>query len=146
MISKKLNPKYGIISDPAKSKKYHQDRKMFVIINDNVHYAPDNSILSHRKWFIEKGWMTEEEDNLIDVVTRGYVDQSGVYFYKGYDFRTDQETETTMMKHLQKIVDELYIDKNLHLYGGKIKQKGVAGPWPNRIDYGSLDTLFQIFP
>jgi len=134
----KIHPKYGIVINPEKSKERHINRQMFAIIDDTLYFAKENTELSHRLWFIEKGWITENEDKLFGEVVRGYSNDKGVYFYKGYDFSVDIESECIMLKHLNELVDKLNLDQKLHLYGGKIKQI-MAAEWEFRKDYGPIE-------
>ncbi|MEK9196314.1 MAG: hypothetical protein AAB914_03015 [Patescibacteria group bacterium] len=130
--------KYGRKEDD-KIKQYHKSRRMFAINNGQVYAADMDVDYSHAEWFKKLGWIDETNDNLIDEVTRGSLEPAGLWFYKGYNFVIDGETEKDMMLHLNEIVTKLQVPHELHLLGGKTFDKqGYACPI---CDYGEIGTL-----
>lgn len=140
MDETQYDQKYGIDSSSPKIKSFHASRQMFAIKEHSLFLAPENVKYSHAKWFELRGWMNSKDDSLMDTLTRGYFDSTGVYFYKGYDFIIDDESEREMLSNLATLVDEASLNTNIHLFGGKIKQK-IEGEWPPRKDYGSIKGL-----
>jgi hypothetical protein len=140
MSQSKVEEKYGVKSSDEKVRNYHASRRMFVIKGGDLIMAEKGIEDSHAQWFKKMGWMNEDDMSFMDRVTRGYVDSSGVYFYKGYNFDVDKESKEEIMSHLQDLVEQLSIDPSLHLFGGKIKQEQ-AGDWPPERDFGEISEL-----
>jgi len=124
--------KYGIDSSDSSIKLFHVSRRMFAIKENKLFLAPENVDYSHAKWFEIKGWISPEDDSLMDTITRGYFDSTGIYFYKGYDFRIDKISKEEMFLILPLLVRELKLDVELHLFEGKGKK-----------DYGSIKDLLE---
>ena len=140
MDEKQYDKKYGIDSSSEKVKSFHSSRRMFAIKENKLYLAPVNVTYSHAKWFELEGWMDPDNDYLMEIITRGYFDLTGVYFYKGYDFDVDKDSEEAMLSSLNDFVEQTGIDTDLHLYGGKIKQKE-EGEWPPKKDFGAIKDL-----
>ena len=129
--------KYGINEDED-VKKFHRSRRMFCIIDNELHIAEPDLPYSHATWFEEEGWITADDDNLINEIVRGIVDGKGdVYFYTGYDFDINDQIESEFFPHLKNLVDILKIKENNKIFGGLIKSKP-GTIWPARKDYGTI--------
>ena len=142
MAQKTYDKKYGFDSSANKVKDFHKKRRMFVIKDNTLYFAPENVTYSHAEWFELEGWISPQEDKSLNELTRGFVDSDGVYFYKGYDFVVNQDSERTFFKHLSGIVKKLDLDTQMHVYGGMIRQKK-AGKWAPRKDYGTIASLLK---
>ena len=140
MAIKEYDKKYGFDSSGEKVKSLHASRQMFAIKDKELYLAPANVTYSHAVWFESKDWIKPGNDSSMDKIIRGYFDSGGVYFYKGYDFIIDEESERIMISKLPDLIKKASIDINLHLYGGKIKQK-TEGKWPPKKDYGLIRNL-----
>jgi len=134
--------KYGIDSSDEAIEEFHSKRRMFAIKDSSLHVAPENVTSTHAVWFENLGWITPEDDTMMETLTRGYVDIEGIYFYKGYDFQLDVASETEMLRHLEELVETLSVPKHLHLMGGIIRQSS-PGKWPSRKDYGTIESLLK---
>lgn len=140
MGEKIYDERYGIDSSSSKIKSFHSSRRMFAIKDRELLLAPENVTYSHAKWFEIMGWMDSDDDSLMEKLTRGYFDLTGVYFYKGYNFDVDEISEKEMISVLKDLVDRSNINPELHLFGGKTKQE-IGGNWPIKKDYGSIKKL-----
>ncbi|MGM5481735.1 MAG: hypothetical protein ACQESE_04995 [Nanobdellota archaeon] len=129
--------KYGFSSEDNSVKSFHSQRQMFAIKNSNLFLAPANVTYSHTDWFIKEGWMSSKDDSLMDQIVRGFIDPTGAYFYKGYNFDADPDAEKEMFQHLCELVRKTGIDTSLHLYGGLIKHS-TPGRFPPENDYGAI--------
>lgn len=134
----KYDKKFGYNSDEAED--FHKQRIMFAIYEDKLYIAPKNSKLTHPEWFEELGWMDEENDDIMETLTRGFVDPRGVFFYSGYDFLITEENEKEIMEFLSEIKKQFNLTEDVHLYGGLIKQEK-PGVWPAKKDYGKISEL-----
>lgn len=129
--------KYGVDSKNSAIKSFHKNRRMFVIKDGVLYLGSENVSYTHAEWFEKEGWVTKENDSFMDEVTRGFVDEEGIYFYKGYDFRVDEKIEQEFFKFLPELVSKLRISQKVHVYGGMIRQNK-SGKWPARKDYGEV--------
>ncbi len=93
----------------TKEQIYHNSRTIFAIINDSLRYGPLG--FSHADWLIGQLDMSV---NTFNETIRGYVDESGIYFYQG-DFETNDKVETTALRYAD------LINKELPIYCGCIK-------------------------
>jgi hypothetical protein len=142
MPEKDFDKKYDTTSDNDFVKNFHSNRRMFAIKDNKLFVATPNVSYSHARWFEIEGWIKNSDDPLMKEIVRGYVDNDGVYFYKGYDFSVDFQAERTMIKHLGQLVERVAIDNSKHLYGGIIKQDG-PGKWPPKKDYGIISDIMK---
>lgn len=128
-IDKKYNVKINTTTT-----NYHKSRRMFCIYKGKLKIAPIGAPYSHAQWFVKEGWMTQEEDFLMDEIVRGYVSKEGdIYFYIGYDFRVDKGVEDIFFKYLDELVESLNLNKDtLKVYGGSKIENGV---WKPRKEY-----------
>lgn len=134
--------KYGASTD-EKIRDFHRSRRMFCIYEDKLIIADSNLPYSHAEWFKEKGWISEKNDKLMDEIVRGIVDSNyDIYFYKGYDFHIDEETEKVFFSHLDELVKNLGLDLSSRVFGGMIKQEH-GKIWPTRKDYGCVGDYIE---
>lgn len=78
----------------------------------------------------------------METLTRGYVDRSGVYAYKGYDFRESPEVERELMLHLADLVKQLSLGLDCMVGVGLIPQKDQLTWQPRRI-LGTVHSLLR---
>ncbi len=129
--------KYGIKED-EKTKRFHESRRMFCIYQGKLVIAEPNLPYSHAVWFQKNGWMSEQEDNLMNEIVRGCIDKEGnVYFYAGYDFQINNQIELILFSHLSELVEILKLRPDAKIFGGSINQKAGA-KWLPRKEYGKI--------
>jgi hypothetical protein len=84
---------------------FHKQRRMFVIFPWTLYLAPEECPLSHREWF-----STIEDidpDEVIETKTRGYVDKTGVYAYRGTEMVGDAQVEHDIKRVLPELIDKI---------------------------------------
>ena len=130
--------KYGFKED-EKVKTFHRSRRMFCIYLNKLYIAKPNLSYSHAVWFEKEGWISREKDGLMDRLIRGIVDNNGdVYFYVGYDFRINNEMESTFFSYLKELVEKLKLKSNAKIFGGLIKSED-GKTWLPRKEYGEIE-------
>ena len=134
----KESDRYGFDPEDERIKEFHSQRRMFLILDSKVYISPDNVIWSHAQWFEKLGFNPTEE--FMNQNPRGYYDNTGLYFYKGYDFSLSKETEKIVLENLKELVNKTGISIESHLFGGAIKQSK-PGKWPPEKDYGIIKDL-----
>jgi hypothetical protein len=128
--------KYNI-KENSSTINFHENRRMFCIYNNELVIAEPNVPYSHAEWFEAKGWMSKEDDSLMDEIVRGYVDTEGnIYFYKGYDFRIDSETEQIFFRYLDELLNKFELKKEKCKVFGGMKRK--EGKWTSRKEYRGI--------
>jgi hypothetical protein len=70
---------------------WHRTRRMFVFHNNKLIIAGLLDDRGHREWFASEGWAFAYEHDV-----RGFYDETGVYLYRGADYRCDAEVEQTV--------------------------------------------------
>jgi hypothetical protein len=131
-----------VINEDKKVKDYHRSRRMFAIKDGKLFIADKGAEYSHADWFKKMHWIDEDDDSLMDIIVRGAVEPNGVYFYKGYTFEVDKQSEAEMMTHLPELVNMLNISNETHLFGGKIIVTPNSEIKP-RIDFGKIEHLLK---
>ena len=111
---------------------------MFCIYENKLFIAEANLQYSHAVWFEKEGWISRKEDELMNSIVRGIINNSGdVYFYVGYNFEINNEIEDVFFSHLKELVEKLKLKSNAKIFGGLIKQN--AGRiWPPIKEYGEI--------
>lgn len=127
--------KYGIKED-EKIKIFHKSRIMFAIHNEEL-YICEKTSDSHADWFKKTGWINEEHDELMHVIIRGYVDTSGIYFYRGYDFEADDNDINIFLNKSMELKEMLNLPEDIFVYAGCIKKIGVT-KFPPRKELGQI--------
>ena len=74
------------------------NRILFLIYNNEVKYL-QNSNMDHREWFLSLGGKQEEYEQLI----RGFIMDGKVLFFKGSEFKYDNEVYDTARKFAHNI-------------------------------------------
>jgi len=134
--------KYGIKED-EKTIEFHKSRRMFCIYQNKLFIVNSNLPYSHAVWFEKEGWITRENDKLMNSLVRGIVDAEGnIYFYVGYDFEINEEVEKIFFSHLKELFFELKLNPNANIFGGLIKSN--SGKWPSRKNYGKIKDIFSL--
>lgn len=133
----KFEQKYGL-KDDDKTEAFHRGRRMFCIYRGELVVADKNLPYNHATWFEKEGWMSKEDDGLMDKMTRGIVDNNGdVYFYVGYDFKVNDEIESEFFSHIKELAGELNLDPGAMVYGGLVKSDS-GKTWPAVKEYGKV--------
>jgi hypothetical protein len=130
--------KYGFDSTSDSATDFHKQRVMFAIKDGAVFLAPIQSADSHAKWFESLGWISPDSDSLMNELTRGYVDASGVYAYTGYDFANTDRVKRELLKHLPEISKRLKVPANARVFLGLNKTD-----WTPRLCLGTLDACLS---
>ena len=65
---------------------FHQSRKAFVVLNDDILVAPDNFAGSHFDLLRQNGFDERQAKKIISRQPRGYVLDGSVYLYQGENF------------------------------------------------------------
>jgi hypothetical protein len=129
---------YNLFNGDARN--FHKQRRMFVIKNNQLIIAPENVDYSHAEWFRLLGWLNE--DNALDLMNslvRGYVDETGIYFYKGYTFFIDEDAKESFFRFVNELNNLLKFNSNLHVFGGlNLISPGIAEPIN---DFGEVSSL-----
>ena len=94
-----FDDRYGIKENKS-IKEYHKSRRMFVIKKGQLYIADKGVDYSHAEWFKSLGWLNVESDEVMNNITRGSLEHSGLYFYKGYDFFIDEDAERKVFPYL----------------------------------------------
>lgn len=129
--------KYGF-KENEKTIAFHKSRRMFCIYKNKLFIAKPNLPYSHAVWFEKEGWISVEEDALMNSLVRGMVDsESNIYFYIGYDFEINKEVESIFFSHLKELVEKLNLKYSANIFGGIVKQD-VGNRWPPRKEYGKI--------
>jgi len=114
---------------------------MFAIIDDSLYIAPANCEWSHRDWLMAEKVIPVKNNPELLGLTRGFADQTGLYFYEG-DFALTERAEREVMGHLNELALFLGVTKELHLFGGELKGK-IGEHWLGIKDYGSLKDILS---
>jgi hypothetical protein len=135
--------KYGFKEDD-KVRDFHRSRRLFAIYNDKLYIAEPSLPYSHAAWFEKLGWITKENDALMNQIVRGIMDDKGdIYFYVGYDFNINNEAESVFFPHLKKLAEKLKLNNEAKIFGGLIK--GEPGlQWLPRKKYGTIKDNLNI--
>jgi len=134
--------KYGIKED-AKIKSFHRKRRMFCIKDGKVIVAKPNLPYSHAVWFEKEGWISEEDDILMDEMTRGVVDADGnVHFYVGYNFELNKKAEKEFLEYLPELVKKLQLKKQAKVFGGLVEDDHTK-EWLPKKEYGTVGKLLS---
>lgn len=134
--------KYGFRED-ENVQAYHKSRRMFCIYEGELRIAEPNLPYSHATWFEREGWMTKEDDALMDSVVRGIVDDRGdIYFYIGHDFEVNERAETIFFQYLTELVERLNISSDAEIFGGAVMQEP-GTKWPPRKTYGKVESILS---
>lgn len=129
--------KYGIKED-RKVEDFHRSRRMFCIYNNELHIADQNLSYSHAAWFEKEGWMSKENDELMDKIVRGIVDEQGnIYFYTGYDFKISNGSKDIFFPFLKELTEKLELNYSAKVFGGLIKSEP-GKVWPPANEYGEV--------
>ena len=129
--------KYGI-EENDNVKKLHRNRRMFCIYKNKLHIAGPNLEYTHAVLFEKEGWMTKDNDNLMNEMIRGCVHPDGdVSIYYGYEMTINDEMEKIFFPYLKELVNTLNLDIEANFFGGWIKAEPGA-KWPPIRSYGKI--------
>lgn len=65
---------------------WHRTRRMLVLIDGFWFVAPPDDERGHREWFADS-----HVEHAYETCVRGFIDETGVYLYKGSDYRLDDD-------------------------------------------------------
>lgn len=102
-----------IASITEEERTWHRSRRMLVFIDHSLHVAPPWDERGHREWFAEAGWANAYENNV-----RGFYDSTGLYLYKGADYRCDDDVRRAVRNNMDLI--SCQVPAGLPVYGGMI--------------------------
>ncbi|MDP1729305.1 MAG: hypothetical protein Q8L27_03835 [archaeon] len=130
--------KYGLKED-EKTISFHLSRRMFCIHQNKLFIAKPHLPYSHAVWFEREGWISEEKDELMNEIVRGFIDKKGnIYFYTGYEFEIGKGAESIFLFHLRELVEKLKLNFGAKIFGGLIKQE-TGKIWLPRKEYGEIE-------
>jgi len=117
---------------------FHKSRRMFCIHEGKILVSPPKSPLSHREWFTNLGL---DAQKTIDESVRGFIDDRGLFFYKGDDFIVDDTVEKTFLRHLIGLQKTLNLPDETQVYGGVKKIKETK--YPPAKEYGKIRDILR---
>lgn len=107
----------------------HKKRIMFFIHNDQLTIAEPNLPFSHAIWLDKLGLISKKNDELMNKIVRGIIDNNNdIYFYTGYDFRTDKQTKKQFFTHLTELSIKISLEPEAKIFAG----------WPDSIYQGKI--------
>ena len=119
--------KYGLNGSEKIIEDFHRQRVMFAIKDNKLFVAEPGLSYSHAVWFETMGWITRDNDLLMENITRGYVDRTGAYAYVGYDFRTNETVESDTKIHLPELLKKIGIKMQITV--GLGLRRDADGQW-----------------
>lgn len=133
--------KYGFNGADETILSFHRQRRMFVVKDGELKLASVGSPLSHAQWFESLGWMSPEHDEIMEELTRGYVDSTGVYAYTGFDFKITKKVEQDVLKVIKELSDALDVLPKAHVYLGLTKPSADNPRWQPSKNIGTIESL-----
>ena len=91
---------------------------MFCIHQNELYIADANLPYSHARWFEKQGWISQDNDKLINKIVRGIIYNEDIYFYSGYDFIINKKIESLFFPYLEQLVNQLGLSSDAKVYGG----------------------------
>ena len=129
--------KYGLQED-EKTITFHQSRRMFCIYKNKLYIAEPHLPYSNAIWFEKQGWISKQNQKLMNEIVRGIIDDKGnVYFYVGFDFDVNEKTEIVFFSHLKELSEKLQLHPTAEIFGGLIKKKS-GTLWLPKKAYGKI--------
>lgn len=99
-------------------REFHSQRRAFAIFDDKLNWNPDN-FYTHHEWLVGTGLFSEAQ---FEDLVRGYTDDTGIYFYQGSNFETNEYVEDIAKSWMNSI------DINKPVYCGVVRGK-VGDRW-----------------
>jgi len=118
---------------------FHQRRRAFLIVNNQIYFMKKGSTQSHWE-YCQESFPDISKDEFNKII-RGFYLDGDVVFYKG-NFTYDDEVIETSLKYLSKIKDELGAAK-MEIYFGTIIDT-TKEIWPYDYHYGRIDENDEI--
>jgi hypothetical protein len=100
---------------------------MFCIRQGELLISPANSLKSHQEWLGEQ-WLS---------LVRGFVDSTGLYFYKGARFTASQADANELRQHLPELQVRLKLPATHQVYAG-MKTGKIGEKWVPRKKLGTI--------
>jgi hypothetical protein len=94
------------------SESFHKQRRMFAL-GSTLQFAPIGDPRTHAEWLKETYGITEP-------MLRGYVDQTGLYFYSTENCRATEADRIRIWPWLREIGEYLDLDINTLIHMGTI--------------------------
>jgi len=98
---------------------FHEQRRMFVILNDNIIVAPEKVDYSHQEWFTRL-FGSVQADIVIDAWVRGFVLQPHIYCYIGKNYSWQKSYGATCQERIREIIRMFNLNRHGIVYGGMI--------------------------
>ena len=116
---------------------FHRQRRMFVVMPDRfqarLQFAPEGDLRSHAEWLFDVYGIKEP-------CLRGYVDETGLWFYSSADCNATEEDRVRIWGLLREIGEYLDLSESTEIHMGT-----VSGPpgsrWPARKNLGTFRSL-----
>ncbi|MDP3899837.1 MAG: hypothetical protein Q8Q23_02025 [bacterium] len=119
-------------------------RTMFVIINDQIFLSRPNLNIPHSKWFKDKGWVRDNDRFFMENNPRGYIDDSGIHIYQGYDGRMPDISTKKLKIVIKYLYIKLKINYKLHVFLGTIATSiNKEGGRSAQCDLGSIAVILK---
>jgi hypothetical protein len=123
-------------------KAFHRARLMFAVFPPHgVLFGPAGDARGHKEWLesVFSGHGELRGRFTFADTLRGYLDGTGIYFYRGDFDATDADREV-FLRYLPHVVILTDCDVRLHVFQGVVP--GEPGTrWPGRKDLGAVDAL-----
>lgn len=112
---------------------FHRQRRMFALVNDELHFAPAGDERDHKTWFDHSGW-----SRIFDDTVRGFMDPTGIYVYRGQYFFDPTFVDQDLAEH----ADLFDAPPETPVWAGM--QKGAPGErWKPIRSLGTLGDLLK---
>jgi len=118
-------------------KEYHRKRRMFCIVNDRVHLAPEKDERSHREWMDAEGLSDNFEEEV-----RGVVYEDRLIFFRGSDWQADEKAEKIFFLNIADVAKLMNLQKDTLICGGCIVGK-IGEVWPPKKVFGRLGDFLK---
>lgn len=112
--------------------KFHEQRRMWVL-GHTLQFAPEGDPRSHAEWLLQDYGVAEP-------MLRGYVDETGLYFYSTEDCRATEADRERIWPWLYEIGCYLDLDIDTPIHMGTIKGE-VGERWKPARTLGTFRTL-----
>jgi len=81
-------------TNEEKVREFHRQRRMFAVVKGAMIFAREDDERDHRTWARHDGWEKDFES-----ATRGFVDPTGIYVYRGSHYGECFGAESDLAEH-----------------------------------------------